>query len=278
MTLPDSEIVYTYRRMNTSERTVAALDFAQYPSGEPLVRFNDNLLVDTILLRQKNMSAFLAMLAFVDALVERGHEVPHLIVPQFPGARQDRLNTEGDYLFTVKTFARMTNARNFPSVTVVDPHSDVTPALLDRCRVIRPTWRFSGEQYAGIVSPDAGAEKRASSWAKTNEVPLFHAWKSRDIRTGAISKFGCEPLPRDRHYLIVDDLCDGGGTFIGLEGEIKQQDCTADLYVTHGLFTKGTEPLLQRFKRVFTSDSTVGDKPGVTVIPFCSDLLTRTPK
>lgn len=246
------------------------LELRSYPDGMPLLSAPD-VWPSVLLLRPHSLASFFAAMFWVDAIRERGRPSPHVILPNVPGARQDRLNESGDFLFTAKSIAQAINARQFPRVTVLDPHSDVVSALIDRCDVLPATF-FDSPDYAGVVSPDAGAEKRAGRIAKTLGVPLFHAWKTRDVATGAISGFGVEGLNVD-HYLVVDDLCDAGGTFLGLSDAIARQGCTADLYVTHGLFTKGTDALLQVYNRVFCTDSTLGDKPGVTVLPRCETLL-----
>ena len=47
-----------------------------------------------------------------------------------------------------------------------------------------------------------------------------------------------------RNCLIVDDICDGGGTFIPLAKKLKNAGAkTVTLYVTHGIFSKGLDPL-----------------------------------
>jgi ribose-phosphate pyrophosphokinase len=54
--------------------------------------------------------------------------------------------------------------------------------------------------------------------------------------------------------LIVDDLCDGGGTFTAHASVLLAAGATAvDLYVTHGIFSKGLP--LDHIDRVFTTDS-----------------------
>jgi ribose-phosphate pyrophosphokinase len=275
--LADEEVLF----IGNTGHSIRVLEYGAYPSGEPLIKFVDEEWRDDpphcILLRQRSMSALLATLFWVDALAERGVDAPKLFIPQVPGARQDRLNDSGDFLFTAKSVAGLINARRFPAVGVLDPHSDVITALLDRCLAVHPTFQVAAwnGSYVGVIAPDAGAEKRARLFAQANNLPLFHAWKTRDVSTGSISGFGVEPL-QPGHYLVVDDLCDAGGTFIGLAGVLAAAGCTADLYVTHGLFTRGTQPLLDCYTQVITTDSTVGEKPGVHIIPVCMDFLRNS--
>lgn len=248
------------------------VDVSHYPDGMPLVCW-DGAAPDALLLRPKSLGAFMAGMFLADAWASRGAAMPPLLLPFIPGARQDRLNAAGDYLFTASSVAREINARHFPVVRVLDPHSDVAPALIERCDVRRVRFHdsFGLGGYAGVIAPDGGAEKRVSLVARELKVPVVHAWKSRSVATGEISGFGIEPIAPG-HYLVVDDICDGGGTFTGLRNALPT-GATADLFVTHGLFSKGTKPLLDHFCRVLCTDSIVGEKPGVEILPQSDNLL-----
>ena len=267
-----------------------------YPDGLPLCARPESWCNDsnvTMLLRPRSLAAFAAGLFWVDAFNERHPRAEvRLVLPFIPGARQDRLNDEGDWLFTAKSVARMINSRGFAQVVVLDPHSDVSPALIDRCKVVRSHEiegvysELESRKYAAVVSPDAGAEKRAAAFANRLHIPLIHAWKSRNIADGKISGFGHEPLPftsKDRlgedprRLLIVDDICDGGGTFIGLAKtfnyESALEEVVLDLFVTHGLFSKGPEEVSSAFERVFCTDSIPAFHAGIQQIYVCEQLV-----
>ncbi|RYF48025.1 MAG: phosphoribosyltransferase [Cytophagaceae bacterium] len=56
--------------------------------------------------------------------------------------------------------------------------------------------------------------------------------------------------------LIVDDICDGGGTFIGLAAELRKLNPERiSLAVSHGIFSKGIDPLTNWLDHVYTTDS-----------------------
>ncbi|KAG1390037.1 hypothetical protein G6F58_013116 [Rhizopus delemar] len=92
-----------------------------------------------------------------------------------------------------------------------------------------------------LMAPDAGARKRVQALAKKLGVAdVRFAEKVRDPQTGRIT----EPrVPDDipaQPVLVVDDICDGGRTFLELAAALR--DKTRQplyLYVTHGLFSKG---------------------------------------
>lgn len=289
-------------RVAYSELDVQDLDASTYPDGLPLVpwpwpgvlSFEANT-VKRLLVRPSSVRTLMTALWFVDAIVERGVKPPELILPCIPGARQDRLNPEGDYLFTLKSVAREINLRQFPKVTVLDPHSDVGPALIERCEVITvatmlradiPLGSLALSDYGGVVSPDAGAEKRAGKVATLIRKPLLHAWKTRNVKTGEITGFGIENLfeagiRQGSRVLVVDDICDGGGTFIGLAELLTRSGIAADLWTTHGYYTHGTDRLRDAgYRRLFTTDSVLHESSSPTyrtaaVLPICDHLLRK---
>ena len=59
----------------------------------------------------------------------------YLIMPYVPYARQDRAMVKGD-AFSLKVFANLLNSLKFDCVEITDPHSDVTPALIDNVNVV----------------------------------------------------------------------------------------------------------------------------------------------
>jgi ribose-phosphate pyrophosphokinase len=241
-----------------------------YPDNTPVVdleyawnKFAGNEK-NYLISRPDSLHEFVTHMFVADSFAERGSAISNLIVPRIPGARQDRIKWEGDWLFTLKSVAKMINDRNFAKVVTLDPHSLATTALIDRVFVpeINLPSLFLGRvydrcQYAGIIAPDLGASKRAQDVGKQFGLPVFQAGKTRDPATNKLSGFHFyDKLIPDSHYLVVDDLCDAGGTFIGLAQEAhKVYGVTLDLFVTHGLFTKGTATLLQHYKNLIATDS-----------------------
>lgn len=266
----------------TEEGVLMRRPIDHYPDGIPFMAENwHGSSVSSILLRPKTLTSFCAALFWVDAMLERQRAAPRLVIPFVPGARQDRLNLRGDYLFTLKSIAQMINARHFSSVKVLDPHSDVAAALIERCEVVTAASCIKAppNKYAAVVAPDAGAEKRAGLVSRKLGVPLLHAWKTREIASGELNGFGMQPhdLPTGSLVLVVDDICDGGGTFVGLADVLDAAGLKAHLWVTHGLFSKGTTELLKRYPHVYTTDSVdplVQDEAvGLIRLPICEGIL-----
>ena len=54
------------------------------------------------------------------------------------------------------------------------------------------------------------------------------------------------PELASKQVIIFDDLCDGGGTFIGAVAPLKEKGAEfITLAITHGLFSKGVDCLIE---------------------------------
>lgn len=291
------EIAYIDQRQE-----VHYVNVDRYPDGSPMVKHQRTSCPMRVLLRPRDSAGFLGGIFWVQSLIEQGVRAPELILPCVFGQRQDRINPEGDTLFTVKSVGKLINLLGCPRVLILDPHSEATQASIDRCTAfhVDDIWKsrvgktesqccggsanpYNGFMYDAIVAPDAGAHKRAAKLAKLLDLPVKQAWKTRDVSTGKITGFGIEDCldlfknPDDveevPHVLVVDDLCDGGGTFIGLGEVLDKQGLDADLYVTHGLFTKGVSDLFTWYQRIFSTDSVAAQRPDVEMLMAAEFLL-----
>lgn len=237
----------------------------RYPGGElrlPHVPTNDVLYVHA---RAESADDIMALTLLSDALEWRGR-APGLVLPYMPYARQDRRSEDtANQTLSVRVMARLLNAMCWATVRLCDPHSTVTPALIERA-VVSPRRLLVVsffEQLARegvnsdnlvIVSPDLGAMKESTEIASQVNAPVVCAYKSRDAATGKIKPIqilGGEAI-RGKHVVVCDDICDGGGTFVGLaEALAPLEPLSLNLYVTHGIFSKGVEPL-QAYDRIFS--------------------------
>ena len=108
-----------------------------------------------------------------------------------------------------------------------------------------------------LISPDGGALKKIYKVSEfLGGVDVVECSKSRDVKTGKLSGFKVyEDDLQGMDCLIVDDICDGGGTFVGLAQELKNKNA-GKLYlaVSHGIFNKGFE-VLDCFEKIFTTNS-----------------------
>lgn len=235
-----------------------------FSGGEPHIKiqsdFDTNEAV-TITHRLNSFNDLGLLCVTVDALRRMDVKIINLFIPYFPAARQDRVMIPGEPL-SVKVYADILNAMNLNRVTVFDAHSEVTPALVNNCEVI-PNHKFIAEVLKTIgsnvklISPDGGALKKIYKVSEfLGGIEVVECSKSRDVKTGKLSGFKVynDDL-QGMNCLIVDDICDGGGTFIGLAEELKKKNAgKLFLAVSHGIFNKGFDDL-KCFDGIFTTDS-----------------------
>ncbi|WP_349828588.1 phosphoribosyltransferase family protein [Brevibacterium litoralis] len=255
-----------------------------FPAGEEHVR--DTAEPEEqgflVVVRGTDANEFVRAAMWTDLQQQRGHRVT-LAVPYLPGARMDRGRP-----FGAGVYARLIDAVGADRVIALDPHSTVMPALVDGLvayPAARLVDRFLGDgatdgtrtsRYAGVIAPDAGAVARASETARHLGVPLYRARKTRDFATGRLSGFECEALPETGRFLVVDDICDGGGTFAGLAEATGLGPDRLDLWVTHGVFSGRAGRLREHFGTVHTTDSHPGfrnPEVGATVHPILPVLI-----
>jgi len=235
-----------------------------FSGGEPHIKIKpdfDVLETITITHRINSFNDFGMLVLAVDALKRMGVKLINVFIPYFPGARQDRVMISGEPL-SVKVYADILNGLKLNKITVFDAHSEVTPALLDNCEVIS-NHAFIAEVLKKIgndvklISPDGGALKKIYKVSEyLGGIDVVECSKSRDVKTGKLSGFKVyDDNLQGIDCLIVDDICDGGGTFIGLAEELKNKNA-GKLYlaVSHGIFNKGFEAM-NAFERIFTTDS-----------------------
>lgn len=204
-------------------------------------------------------------------LQAKGIKDIELELPYIPNARQDRVKAPED-VFTLKYFAEMINSLGYSKVTVLDPHSYVSEALIDNIEIQSPKKyvervlrEISQEKDVLLFYPDEGAMKRYSAMF---DCPYVFGIKKRDWTTGQIQGLevsGQTELIKGSTILIVDDICSRGGTFyhsakalkeLGakqvyvyishcentiLEGELLQGDLVEKVYTTNSIFTKSHE-------------------------------------
>lgn len=221
----------------------------------------------------KTADTVMQLLLLTDAVRRVMPNVPlRLNMPYVPYARQDRICNPGEAL-SARVFCDLINAQNYATVMIADPHSDVVPALLDRVSVVDPSVMVEEvlrqsdfAQGVTLLAPDAGARKRVQNMAKKLGVEhVAFADKVRDTKTGRISGTSVSNDLPQLPILVVDDICDGGRTFLELGKALADVSTQPRyLYVTHGIFSKGFEELNLYYQRIFTAynwnQSTNNDK------------------
>jgi ribose-phosphate pyrophosphokinase len=232
-----------------------------FPGGEEYVRIPTKLPLEgmNIVINSsvKSSKEIMQLLMLTDALRSYAHKdaIFTLDLGYLPYARQDRVCTEGES-FSLKVFCNLINSLNFDKVLVTDCHSEIGLVLLNN---IVHTSQLKGILQSPdvynmigdcdvVVAPDLGANKKASEVAKYFNKPLIQCLKTRE--NGKISVRVLDDIT-DMIAVVVDDICDGGGTFLALAESLRDYEPKElNLYVTHGIFSKGKNVLLDHYDNV----------------------------
>ena len=212
-----------------------------FPDGTLLIKHftkkNEKIHIDW---QYENNEEILVVTFLTRHLQDKGIHDIELWMPYVPNARQDRTKRPED-VFTLKYFCEMINALNFSKVHVLDPHSDVTSALLHRVEQmsVKPYVEEAVKQ-SGIVAskdiifyPDSGSQKR---YSEQFQFPNAFGIKQRDWETGEIKGLEVSGyLPKEPfNVLIIDDISSFGGTFYFSALKLKALGADQiDLYITH---------------------------------------------
>lgn len=249
-----------------------ATQTGRFPDGAVWAKLTGELPRVASLMRiraaMKTMDDFMLLAQLTDAV--RQHcdvRFSHLELPWLPYARQDRHMQPGDS-FALKVFARQLNTLGFDKVIVLDPHSEAAAAAIENLvaipqeRGLLQSKTLERALKAGelmLVAPDAGALKKIHAVAQAAGVHEFAILtKQRNVATGELTGFRLvDGDVKGKPVLIVDDLCDAGGTFIGSAQVLRDAGASSvSLYVTHGVFSKGVENLLNNgIDKLYTTTS-----------------------
>ena len=251
-----------------------------FPSGEDHIKIdvsdishNDNVIIASTL--QPNIMTTL----LATNVIKYKTKNIELFCPFLPYARQDRVMVPGEP-FSLKVLADTINNQNYNKVHVLDPHSEVTTALINNINIIpnnifiKTAWqsiqRINPDKELYLVSPDAGALKKCWKIVETLGLTnLVQATKNRNVNTGRITETQVFQDVKDKICVIVDDIIDGGATFINLARVLKEKGASkVYLIVSHGIFSKKYETL-KILDGIYATDSfQVVDDPLVTLIPI----------
>ena len=226
----------------------------KFPDGTPLLKPDidfskyEDCKRATLTWHFESNEEMVAVMFLTRHLHRNGILFVDLVMPYIPNARQDRVKSSND-VFTLKYFAEFINELAFDTVTVLDPHSSVSEALIDNIIIENPK-KYINKAMASIGGfaltaeddrkplmafyPDEGAMKRYSGL-----IPMAYAFgiKKRDWESGKIlglDAAGSTDLIPMSDVLIIDDISSRGGTFYHSAKKLKELGANKIyLYVSH---------------------------------------------
>lgn len=206
----------------------------------------------------------LIIIAQVKDIIERLSKSPKmftLVLTSTSYTRYDRvmLDDKTDS-FGAKVFADLVNELQFDFVHLFDCHSDVMVGLINNSinvsqDVLLENTLYHFNDYVSdynLIAPDKGATKKLTE-------PNMIFDKVRDVATGQITGMTIihDDCDVSKDYLVIDDICEGGRTFIELAKLFKEEkgkNTDLNLYITHGIFSNNAvEKLLDFYSKIYVN-------------------------
>jgi ribose-phosphate pyrophosphokinase len=254
------------------EKSTVQFKTMTFPDSQPHIKI-DMLSISELsrdkplklISRIANSNDLLLALFIKNTLDYLEFEKVELSISYLIAARMDRVMLDGEP-FSLKVVAKILNQAGFQKINIFDPHSEVSTALIEH------SYPLSNHEFVKdalddyftknknskfcLVSPDAGALKKIHKLAQYLQIEdVIECMKERDVKTGALTNFKTTTADlSNQTCFIVDDICDGGGTFAGTAKMLKEKGAKkVVLIVSHGIFSKGTS--IDLVDDIYTTDS-----------------------
>ena len=243
------------------------LELSKYPDGALLIKFALSSEEAEIQWFYENDSELFALICAIKHLRRTNPDIKiSLFLPYIPHSRMDRVYDDCD-VFTLKYFAEVINNLGFYKVTALDPHSNVSPALINNIQVLSPIPFI--EKAIGNTESDAPLlyypdSNAANKYSKIISKPYCYGNKKRNWANGEI--LGLDIIANtnniaNRNILMIDDIISYGGSMyysalalkeLGanniyafashvensiLEGKLIQSKLISRLFTTNSLYT-----------------------------------------
>lgn len=199
-----------------------------------------------------------------------------LNMPFLPYGRQDK-PISNNTTFAERSFSKLINAMNFDRVLSFDVHGTTTINNLQKLSANSLIQKvFEDNNYEVYCYPDGGACERYL------HEPSVNGLKVRNQTTGEIEDYQLVTeyqdknghthgvSVKDKKVLIVDDLCDQGGTFVHLMELLKNNGVgEVGLYASHFI---GNEDVKQKLKEnginniYYTNSSPKNEETGIKIV------------
>jgi ribose-phosphate pyrophosphokinase len=260
------------------EKSDIKFEKTKFPDGQQSIKITSSISSEIAIKIYSRFTSFQDLeliLCATAALKNLGMTDIFLYIPYFLGGRSDRKFEEGSINYIKDVVAPIINAQHYKGVLVLDPHSDVIEACIDRLdkidnySLVKAALTAidntnSAREKMCIISPDAGALKKIYGVAKHFDIrDVVTASKVRDLSTGKILHTEIPQIngSGEKNFVIIDDICDGGRTFIEVAKAILEKrpkvmfNDKIYLIVTHGIFSGNLLELSNYFNGIYCTNS-----------------------
>jgi len=281
---------------------LAKAEVGQFNDGEISIKIKDNVrnkqvFVIQSMSRQPNASindSIMELYLFARALKRASAANITAIIPYYGYARQDR-KTSPRVPISAAEMARLLENSGIDRVVAIDLHAGQIQGFFQNIPVDNLYGSYMMAKYFAkkalhnpvVVSPDAGGVVRAKKFRELLAKNGTSAGFAMVIKTrsapGVVESATVIGDIKDRDVIIVDDICDTGGTLVKSAQELKNLGAK-NIYasITHPVFSKDAVDKIQNsvFKEVLVTDSiemrTKSTKiHQISVAPLLSEVIQR---
>lgn len=251
-----SNIPFANKIVDAMGITLGALELKRFSDGEIWAKFGENIRGrEVFIIQSTNPPAenLLELLIMIDAAKRASAKRITAVIPYFGYARQDRKD-QPRVSITAKLMANLITVSGADRVMTMDLHASQIQGFFDI-----PVDHLYGSSIflnyvnnlsdnLAVVSPDVGGIKIARAYAKMLHSGLIVLDKRRPKQNLAeVMNIIGEVEGKD--ILLVDDLIDTAGTFVGAAKALKEKGAKQ-------IFGAVTHPLLSgpAFERINEGD------------------------
>jgi len=186
------------------------------------------------------------------------------VVPYYGYGRQDKAHRAGEGV-SARVMAKLIEAADFQKIVTVDLHSGLVEGFfripvihLYGAQIFVPVLKKISHEIV-IVSPDAGAAKRAQKLAEMLNVPLTYMEKRRNLaKLHQVEEMRFIGNTEGKTAVLVDDVATSGSTLVKSAYLLKDKGAKKIIAcVTHADLIGGTRQVLQEspIDKVYVSDT-----------------------
>lgn len=201
-----------------------------------------------VLCRIKNSDNLFLLMQLKDILDRQWVKIECLNIKYLMGMRMDRL-MDLNAAITLKIIADVINSLEAKKVEILEPHSDKTLELINNALI---GYSIPPNIDGMVCYPDKGAYDRYN-----NEIVSLYCKKVRtengEIKVSIVNP---EIYTTKSNIIVIDDLCDGGGTFLAIAPKLRDLNPTKlILCITHAIQKIGIEKVASVYDEVYITNS-----------------------
>jgi ribose-phosphate pyrophosphokinase len=229
----------------------------RFPDGEVHLQLNelDRREPVKVVIRICNAEDLFLFMQLSDILHRQDVVVEELHIPYLMSMRCDRVFSF-DRPFSLKIVSKTIRDMGARQVFLYEPHSSKSSTMTyASVKEITREYAFRYANTSTICYPDKGAQVRYNLFRNDGELLCE---KVRDVTTGELLSFKVTN-PEEfngEEITVIDDLCDGGGTFVGIASELRKLNPTKlRLVVTHAVNYDGILKVASVYDEVVITNS-----------------------